>query len=56
MLLGWLGIFPMIVFAAKYAKGTHDDFEFVAKPLAALAWLFSLWILNMEVPRRAARA
>ncbi|KAJ1488454.1 hypothetical protein T484DRAFT_1783116 [Baffinella frigidus] len=51
MVLGWLGLFPMIVFAAKYANGTHDDFEFVAKPLASLAWLFSLWILNMEVAR-----
>jgi len=32
-------------------QGTHDDFEWVSKPLASLAWLFSLWILNMEVAR-----
>lgn len=51
MVLGWLGIFPMIIFAAKYSNGVHDDFEWVAKPLASLAWLYSLWILNMEVAR-----
>eukprot|EP00286_Rhodomonas_abbreviata_P025032 CAMPEP_0181311910 /NCGR_PEP_ID=MMETSP1101-20121128/13407_1 /TAXON_ID=46948 /ORGANISM="Rhodomonas abbreviata, Strain Caron Lab Isolate" /LENGTH=188 /DNA_ID=CAMNT_0023418709 /DNA_START=121 /DNA_END=684 /DNA_ORIENTATION=+ len=51
MVLGWLGLFPMIIFAAKYSNGVHDDFEWVAKPLASLAWLYSLWILNMEVAR-----
>jgi len=25
--------------------------EQVAKPLASMAWLFSLWLLNMEVAR-----
>jgi hypothetical protein len=51
LVLGWLGIFPMILFALKYAHNAHDDFEWVAKPLASFAWLFSLWILNMEVAR-----
>ena len=51
MVLGWLGLFPMIIFASKYSNGVHDDFEWVAKPLASLAWLYSLWILNMEVAR-----
>jgi len=32
MVLGWLGLFPMIVFAAKYANGTHDDFEYAPFP------------------------
>ncbi len=41
----------MIIFALKYAQAVHDDFEWVAKPLASFAWLFSLWILNMEVAR-----
>ena len=41
----------MILFALKYAHQAHDDFEWVAKPLASFAWLFSLWILNMEVAR-----
>jgi hypothetical protein len=51
LVLGWLGLFPMIIFALKYAQAVHDDFEWVAKPLASFAWLFSLWILNMEVAR-----
>ena len=51
LVLGWLGILPIGVFAVKYANGTHDDFEWVAKPLSSLAWLFSLWLLNMEVAR-----
>ena len=51
LVLGWLGLFPIVLFAAKYAQGTHDDFEWVAKPLGSVAWLFSLWLLNMEVAR-----
>ena len=51
LVLGWLGLFPMILFSLRYARGVHDDFEWVAKPLASLAWLFSLWIQNMEVAR-----
>ena len=51
MVLGWLGMFPLIVFAAKYANGAHDDFEWIAKPLASSAWLYSLWLFNMEVSR-----
>jgi len=51
LVLGWLGIFPIAIFAVKYANGTHDDFEWVAKPLSSMAWLFSLWLLNMEVAR-----
>ena len=44
-------MFPIILFALKYANHVHDDFEWVAKPLASFAWLFSLWIMNMEVAR-----
>lgn len=51
LVLGWLGLFPIVLFAVKYASGTHDDFEWIAKPLSSMAWLFSLWLLNMEVAR-----
>jgi len=51
LVLGWLGIFPIVLFSVKYVSGTHDDFEWVAKPLSSMAWLFSLWLLNMEVAR-----
>jgi hypothetical protein len=51
LVLGWLGLFPIVLFVVKYADGIHDDFEWVAKPLGSVAWLFSLWLLNMEVAR-----
>mmetsp|Transcript_15267 Transcript_15267/g.36012 ORF Transcript_15267/g.36012 Transcript_15267/m.36012 type:complete len:843 (+) Transcript_15267:67-2595(+) len=51
MLLGWLGLLPVLIFAIKYANTAHDDFEWVAKPLSSLAWFYSLWIMNLETAR-----
>lgn len=36
MILGWLGLMPMIVFAFRYAEERHDDFEWVSVPLLFL--------------------
>jgi hypothetical protein len=33
MVLGWLGIMPMVIFAFRYANGAHDDFEWVRSTL-----------------------
>ncbi len=48
LVLGWLGLFPIVIFAVKYVNGTHDDFEWVAKPLSSMSWLFSLAQLLKE--------
>lgn len=46
-----LAVYPLFLFSVRFATQISDEFEWISKPLASMAWFYSLMILNIEYSR-----